>query len=88
MLWSYRFYCRVDITGVDVSIMNISLSYGDASPDYISDLFNSIICDSKVPYNWDMYIIQNCFNCKGDTMGTGNYSKGLKLLEHLMKLFE
>lgn len=40
-----------------------------------------------MPSDWEMSIIINCFKGKGDAMELGNF-RGLKLLEHLMKVFE
>ena len=40
-----------------------------------------------MPSDWEMSIIINCFKGKGDAVERGNF-RGLKLLEHLMKVFE
>ena len=53
----------------------------------LEKLFNGIILESKIPTDWDKSVILNCFKGKGDAMDRGNY-RGLKLLEHPMKLFE
>ena len=37
--------------------------------------------------DWKMNIVINCFKGKGDAVERG-YLRGLKLLEHLMKVFE
>ena len=60
---------------------------GESGFSTITQLFNSIIYESKIPEDWDRSIILNCFKGKGDAMERGNY-RGLKLLEHSMKLFE
>ena len=41
----------------------------------------------KVPSDWQMSVIINCFKGKGDAVECGNF-RGLKLLDHLMKVFE
>ena len=63
-------------------VTEIFLASEDAS------LFISIIKDFGVPPDWalGMNIIRNCFKGKGDAMDRENY-KGLKLLEHLVKIF-
>ena len=53
----------------------------------LEKLFNGIILERKIPTDWDKSVILNCFKGKGDAMDRGNY-RGLKLLEHPMKLFE
>ena len=53
----------------------------------LENLFNGIIRERKIPTDWDKSVILNCFKGKGDAMDRGNY-RGLKLLEHPMKLFE
>lgn len=59
---------------------------GEAGLDLFTELFNNIVREEKVPSDWDMSIIINCFKGKGDAE-RGNF-RGLKLLEHLMKVFE
>ena len=53
----------------------------------MADLFNKIIAGYKVPEDWDTSVIVSCFKNKGSATEQGNY-KGLKLLEHMMKVFE
>ena len=53
----------------------------------MTDLFNKIIAGNKVPEDWDTSVIVSCFKNKGNATEQGNY-KGLKLLEHMMKVFE
>ena len=61
---------------------------GNQGFDLITDLFNIIIKENKVPDDWDKSIILNLFKGKGDdATARGNY-RGLKLLEHAMKAFE
>ena len=58
---------------------------GEAGISLITQLFNTIIAEKKIPSDWDMSIIMNCYKGKGDATERGNY-RGLKLLEHSMKL--
>ena len=60
---------------------------GEQGFDLITDLFNTIIEENKVPEDWDKSIILNLYKGKGDATARGNY-RGLKLLEHAMKAFE
>ena len=60
---------------------------GEVGLDIFTELFNNIVKEEKVPSDWDMSIIINCFKGKGDAVERGNF-RGLKLLEHLMKVFE
>ena len=50
-------------------------------------LFYNIVKEEKVPSDWDMNVIINCFKGKGDAVERGNFSS-LKLLDHLMNVFE
>ena len=40
-----------------------------------------------MPSDWEMSVSINCFKGKGDAFKHGNFM-GLKLLDHLMKVFE
>ena len=60
---------------------------GEEGIDLITDLFNAIIKENKIPEDWDKSIILNRYKGKGDATTRGNY-RGLKLLEHAMKAFE
>ena len=62
-------------------------SSGAAGISYITHLFNLIIRERKIPSDWDKSVILNLFKGKGDATDRGNY-RGLKLLEHSMKLIE
>ena len=53
----------------------------------MKNLFNITIAENKVPEDWDVGVIVNCFKNKGNTTEQGNYT-GLKLWEHMMKAFE
>ena len=53
----------------------------------ISELVNLIIFEGKIPEDWKDSFIINYYKGKGDATDRGNY-KGLKLLEHVMKVLE
>ena len=59
----------------------------EAGLELFIKLFNNIIKEEKVPSDWEMSVIINCFKGKGDAVEHGNF-RGLKLLDHLMKVFE
>ena len=60
---------------------------GDELLNIIVDLMNLIIKEDRIPEDWNQSTIINCFKGKGDATTCGNY-RGLKLLEHPMKVLE
>ena len=48
---------------------------------------NLIIYEKNIPEDWKDSFIINCYKGKGDATDRGNY-RGLKLLEHVMKILE
>ena len=60
---------------------------GDIGLDILTDLCNTIIQENSIPSRWDVSIILNCFKGKGAAQDRSNY-RGLKLIEHAMKVFE
>ena len=50
-------------------------------------LTNTIISNGKIPSEWDLSYIMNCYKGKGDSMVCGNY-RGLKLLDQGLKVVE
>ena len=61
--------------------------FGEVGISHMTDLFNGILDEYKISEDWNTNWILNCFKNKGEATDRGNY-KGLKLLEHLMKVFE
>ena len=53
----------------------------------ISELVNLVIYEENIPENWKDSFIINCYKGKGDATDLGSY-RGLKLLEHVMKVLE
>ena len=51
------------------------------------DLAAAIICDGKVPSDWEQNFIVCLYKGKGDALERGNYC-GLKLTEQVMKILE
>ena len=62
------------------------LSFGDVDTEWLKNLFDKIIAENKVPKDWTTSVIVNCFQFNSDATERGNY-RGLKLLEHMMKVF-
>ena len=60
---------------------------GDMGASMIRDLAAAIICDGKVPSNWEQSFIVCLYKGKGDALERGNY-RGLKLTEQVMKVLE
>ena len=58
---------------------------GDMGASMICDLAAAIICDGKVPSDWEQSFIVCLYKGKGDTLERGNY-RGLKLTEQVMKI--
>ena len=58
---------------------------GDMGPTMICGL--TIICDGKVPSDWEQSFIVCLYKGKGDALERGNY-RGLKLTEQVMKILE
>ena len=60
---------------------------GDMGASMIRDLAAAIICDGKVPSDWEQSFIVCLYKGKGDALERGNYC-GLKLTEQVMKVLE
>lgn len=41
---------------------------GEVGTNHITDLFNNIIQENKIPEDWDKSIILNCYKGKGDAL--------------------
>ena len=60
---------------------------GDMGASMIRDLAAAIICDGKVPSDWEQSFIVCLYKGKGDALERGNY-RNLKLTEQVMKVLE
>ena len=60
---------------------------GEVGISPMTDLFNGFLDEYKIPEDWNTSVILNCFKNKGEMTDRGNY-RGLKFLEHLMKVFK
>ena len=73
--------------GVSGIVAEMLKASGEAGLELFMELFNNIVKEEKMPSNWEMSVIINCFKGKGDAVECGIF-RGLKLLDHLMKIFE
>ena len=53
----------------------------------IHELAAAIICDGKVPFDWEQSFVVSLYKGKGDAVDRGNY-RGLKLTEQVMEVLE
>ena len=60
---------------------------GDQSIDYLTTIFNQIMCDEVIPIEWRLSYVINFFKGKEEVLLRGN-CKGLKLQEQVMKVLE
>ena len=74
-------------SGISGVVMEMFLASGDAGLERMTSLFNCILKEKRIPSEWDTSVIVNCFKYKGEATGRRNY-RGMKLLEHMMKMFE
>ena len=73
--------------GISEVVTEMLKASGEIGLRLLSNLFNQIIKENKIPSDWEKSIIINLYKGKGDGVDRGNF-RGLKLLEHAMKLFE
>ena len=71
-------------SGIVVEMIRVA---GDMGASMIRDLAVAIICDGKVPSDWEQSFIVCLYKGKGDALERGNYH-GLKLTEQVMKILE
>ena len=68
-------------------VLEMIRAAGDMAASMIRDLAVAIICDGKVPSDWEQSFIVCLYKGKGDALERGNYP-GLKLTEQVMKILE
>ena len=74
-------------SGTSGVLAEMLLASGEPGIVRLTKIFNRIIIENRVPNEWNTSVIVNCFKNKGEAVERGNY-RGLKLLEHAMKVFE
>ena len=60
---------------------------GDIGTQWILDLCNGIVKEGSIPEDWISSVVLLFYKGKGDPMECGSY-RGIKLLEHAMKVVE
>src|SRR5207249_1794847 len=60
---------------------------GEAGVRWMTDLFNQVIAEGKIPDDWRKSLMVTVYEGKGDALDCGSY-RGIKLLDHAMKVFE
>jgi len=60
---------------------------GDIGTQWISDLCNGIVKEGSIPEDWKSSVVLPIYEGKDDPMECGSY-RGIKLLEHTMKVVE
>ena len=71
-------------SGIVVEMIKVAC---DTGATMIHDLATAIICDDKVPIDWEQSFVVYLYKGKGDALDRGNY-RGLKLTEQAMKVLE
>jgi len=62
-------------------------SAGEDGIRWMTELFNQIILEEKLPDDWKKSWVITVYKGKGDALDCGSY-RGIKLLDHAMKVFE
>jgi len=60
---------------------------GDIRTQWILDLCNGIVKEGNIPVDWKSSVVLSIYKGKDDPMECGSY-RGIKLLEHAMKVVE
>ena len=59
--------------GKAAGVLGIVAEMLKASGEAGLELFNNIVKEEKVPSDWEMSVIINCFKGKGDAVERGNF---------------
>jgi hypothetical protein len=60
---------------------------GDVGVQWVTDLCNGIVWERVIPSDWRKSWMVSVYKGKGDALECGSY-RGIKLLDHVMKIFE
>ena len=74
-------------TGPSGVVLEMLKAAGGDGVTWMTELFNQIISDGKIPVEWRKSWVVTVYKGKGDALDCGSY-RGIKLLEHAMKVFE
>ena len=68
-------------------VLEMLLTSDEVNTAWMTNLFNQIFAESKVPEDWITSVIVDCFKNRVEATKWGN-SRELKLLEHMLKGFK
>ena len=71
-------------SGVVAEMLKASRAVG---VQWVTDLFNKIVQEGKIPNEWRKSWMVRKYKGKGDALECGSY-RGIKLLDHVMKVLE
>ena len=71
-------------TGVVAEMLKAA---GETGTSWMTEVCNAVVKDGKVPEDWSRSWMVNVYKGKGDALTCGSY-RGIKLLEHAMKVLE
>ena len=74
-------------SGLSGIVVEMIPAASETDASMICDLAGAIICDGKVPSDWEQSFLICLYKGKGDALERGNYH-GLKLTEQVMKVLE
>src|SRR5208282_3981284 len=60
---------------------------GETGVSWLTDIFNAIVKESRIPADWKKSWMISMYKGKGDALECGLY-RGIKLLDQVMKVFE
>ena len=60
---------------------------GEAGVQWVMDICNAVVNEGRIPEDWRRSYMINVYKGKDDAMECGLY-RGIKLLEHAMKILE
>ena len=81
------FCCLLWRPGLSGLVSEMIQATGDIGIQWIIDLCNGIVKEGSIPEDWKSSVVLPVYKGKGDPMECGSY-KGIKLLEHAMKVVE
>ena len=61
---------------------------GEIETQWILDLCNGMVKEGSIPEDWKSSVVLPIYKGKGDPMECGSSYRGIKLLEHAMKVVE
>jgi len=73
--------------GLSALVAEMIQTTGDIGTQWILDLCNGIVEDGCIPEDWKSSVVLPIYKGKGDPIECGSY-RGIKLLEHVMKVVE